>query len=99
MKPLYVKLQERAESPEDYEAQVRARYEAKKASLVNLAGNKDFKAYLTIEAEMNDPKIVIAHDCSDPVCMSLKRKIRDFWKRQRLLEKLQEESVNGKVRK
>ena len=94
MSTLHEKLQRRAESPEDYQAQVLERFQARKASLLKLSTNKDFKEYLKLEEEMNDPKIVIAHDCTDPVCMGLKRKIRDFWKRKRLLEKLHE---NGKA--
>jgi hypothetical protein len=61
----------------------------------NLFKNKDFAEYLKLEAEMNDPKIVIAHKCSDPVCESLKQKIRDFGNRQRVMEKLK---ANGTER-
>lgn len=57
--------------------------------------NKEFAEYLKLEAEMNDPKIVIAHKCSDPVCESLKQKIRDFGNRQRVMEKLK---ANGTTR-
>jgi hypothetical protein len=83
------KLQQRAANPQEYEQQVAGLYNAKKASLQKLSSNKDFQVYLQIEAEMNDPKIVIAHNCTDAICMSLKHKIRDYWKRSRLLEKIQ----------
>lgn len=70
------------------EDDIRKRYEARKGKLAKLAKSKDFQEYLKLEEEMNDPKIVVAHKCTDPVCESLKAKIRDFWKRRQLLEKV-----------
>lgn len=93
MSRLQAELQKRQAAEPSYteaEAEIRQRFEARKASLQKLQGNKDFQEYLLLEAEMNDPKIVIAHVCSDATCESLKKKIRDYWKRQRLLEKVQE---------
>lgn len=93
MSRLQEELQKRQQAEPSYtdaEAEIRRRYEARKASLQKLQANKDFQEYLQLEAEMNDPKIVIAHVCHDPVCESLKKKIRDYWQRQRLLEKVQE---------
>ena len=52
----------------------------------SLSKNKEFKEWLKLEEEMNDPKIVIAHDCTDSQCMALKRKIRDYWQRKRIFE-------------
>jgi hypothetical protein len=74
------------------EAEILKTYDARVAKFRTLFRNKDFAEYLKLEAEMNDPKIVIALKCADPVCESLKQKIRDFWNRQRVLAKLQEPS-------
>jgi len=77
----------RAESPQ-MKAQQEAleKYQTRVATFTNLAKNKDFKEWLKLEEEMNDPKIVIAHDCTDSTCMALKRKIRDYWQRKRIFE-------------
>lgn len=64
------------------------RFDERIGKFKKLLANKEFAEYLQLEAEMNDPKIVIAHKCTDPVCESLKQKIRDFWNRQRVLEKV-----------
>ena len=68
------------------------KFQERVGRLQSLVKNKDFAEYLKLEAEMNDPKIVIAHKCSDPICESLKAKIRDFWKRQLVLQKV---TTNG----
>ena len=97
MSRLREQMEARQAEPRVYteaEQVIRARYEARKTSLVNLAKNKDFKAYLELEREMNNPAAVIAHKCSDPVCEALKAKIRDFHKRERLLATL----TNGAAR-
>lgn len=93
MSRLQEELAKRADAPRPYTAAEQAsldRYTERMTKFKNLARNKDFAEYLKLEAEMNDPKIVIAHKCSDVTCESLKQKIRDFWNRQRLLTKLQE---------
>ena len=64
------------------------RFDERVNKFKKLFANKDFAEYLKLEEEMNDPRIVVAHKCSDPVCESLKAKIRDFWNRQRVLAKL-----------
>lgn len=71
-------------------------YEQRITKFKKLFANKEFEEYLKLEAEMNDPKIVIAHKCSDPACEALKQKIRDFWNRQRVLDKLR--PTNGTQR-
>lgn len=63
-------------------------FEERVQSLGTLLKNKDFRTYLKLEEEMNDPRIVIAHDCTDSTCMALKRKVRDFWNRQKVLDKV-----------
>lgn len=88
MSRLQKELDKRAAEPRSYtdaELAIREKYEARKASLVNLTKNKDFKEYLKLEEEMNNPQIVIAHKCSDPVCEGLKAKIRDYQARKKLL--------------
>ena len=68
------------------------KYNLRVASFQSLLKNKEFREYLKLEEEMNDPKIIVAHDCSDPVCMALKRKVGDFWNRKKVLEV----ALNGK---
>lgn len=70
------------------------KFEQRVGSLRTLLKNKDFREYLKLEEEMNDPRIVIAHDCTDSTCMALKRKVRDFWNRQKVLQKVM---TNGAV--
>lgn len=72
------------------ETEILNTYDARVSKFRTLLRNKDFAEYLKLEAEMNDPKIVIAHKCTDPLCESLKQKIRDFWNRQRVLAKVAE---------
>lgn len=64
------------------------RYNERIASFSKLFANKDFEAYLKLEEEMNDPKIVIAHKCTDTTCEALKQKIRDYWNRRKVMEKV-----------
>lgn len=71
------------------------RFATRTSAFANLLKNKDFKEYLKLEEEMNDPMIVVAHDCSDSVCMAMKRKIRDFRKRQQVLEKVGSNGATG----
>lgn len=71
------------------EAESLEKFEARMSRFRALSKNKDFAEYLKLEAEMNDPKIVVAYKCTDPACESLKQKIRDFWNRQRVLAKVQ----------
>lgn len=71
------------------------RYEARVNTFHKLFANKDFAEYLKLEAEMNDPRIVVAHKCSDPVCEALKMKIRDFQNRQRVMDKLKGTNGHG----
>lgn len=88
MSRLQDELAKRVAAPRPYtdaEQAIRQKYEARKASLGKLAKNKDFLEYLKLEEEMNNPQIVIAHKCSDPVCEGLKAKIRDFQSRKKLL--------------
>jgi hypothetical protein len=89
------KMQQRAANPQEYEAQAKARYAEREAALRRLSGNKDFLHYQQIEAEMHDPRIVIAHKCSDPTCESLKQMIRNYWKLNRAMDKVQERPANG----
>ena len=98
MSRLQEELQKRAVAPRTYteaEEAIRSRYETRKASLLALSKNKDFKTYLQLEAEMNNPDIVIAHKCSDPICEGLKAKIRDYRTRQRLLATIQTQNGSG----
>lgn len=92
MTRLHDELQRRAEPTgrTPAEAAILEKYEARVAKFRALFRNKDFAAYLQLESEMNDPKIVIAYKCSDPLCESLKQKIRDFWNRQRVMDKLKD---------
>lgn len=88
MSRLQDELTKRAQEPRPYtdaERAIREKYTARKASLATLLKNKDFKEYLQLEEEMNNPQIVIAHKCSDPVCEGLKAKIRDYQARKKLL--------------
>ena len=96
MSRLHQELQKRGHQERtvsDAEDDIRKRYEAKRASLEKLGKSKDFDVYLKIEEEMNNPMIVVAKDCTDPACMALKHKIRDFTKRKQLLER-----VSGRTR-
>jgi hypothetical protein len=96
MSRLHDELQKRAQpvrSPHDQA--ILDKFQDRVAKFKNLFKNKDFAEYLKLEAEMNDPKIVIAHKCSDPVCESLKQKIRDFGNRQRVMEKLKANGTAG----
>ena len=90
MSRLHEELSKRAgrvsHTPE--EAAILQRYEQRVEKFKKLMASSDFQEYLKLEAEMNDPRIVIAHKCTDPVCESMKTKIRDFWQRQRVLEKV-----------
>ena len=98
MSRLQDELQKRAGAPTPYEQaqqKIIARFEERTKAFLSLLKNKDFKEYLKLEEEMNDPMIVVAHDCSDSVCMAMKRKIRDFRKRQQVLEKV---GANGTTR-
>lgn len=70
------------------EEAVLLRYQDRVTKFQALMKNKDFAEYLKFEAEMNDPKIVIAYKCTDPTCESVKQKIRDYWNRLRVLEKV-----------
>lgn len=90
MSRLQEELQKRQQGPvrSPDELKILEKYQERVAKFRNLFKNKDFGEYLKLEAEMNDPRIVIAHKCSDATCESLKQKIRDFWNRQRVLEKL-----------
>lgn len=72
-------------------------YQERVASFQKLFHNKDFTAYLQLEEEMNDPKIVIAHKCSDVTCEALKQKIRDYWNRRKVLEKVK--GLNGTAKR
>lgn len=88
MSRLQKELDKRAAEPRTYteaEQAIRQKYEERKVCLTNLTKNKDFKEYLKLEEEMNNPQIVIAHKCSDPVCEGLKAKIRDYQARKKLL--------------
>lgn len=88
MSRLREELDKRAATPPTYtqaEQAIRAKYAARKESLSKLTKNKDFQEYLKLEEEMNNPQIVIAHKCSDPVCEGLKAKIRDYQARKKLL--------------
>jgi hypothetical protein len=88
MSRLQQELNKRAQEPRTYtdaERAIKDKYDARKASLVSLSKNKDFKEYLKLEEEMNNPQIVIAHKCGDPVCEGLKAKIRDYQARKKLL--------------
>lgn len=88
MTRLQKELEKRAAEPRTYtdaEQAIRKKYDERKASLGNLAKNKDFLEYLKLEEEMNNPQIVIAHKCSDPTCEGLKAKIRDYQARKKLL--------------
>ncbi len=89
MSRLHDELQKRTQTPRprtEAESASIKRREEKLSRLGALYKSKDFQVYLQIEEEMNDPKIVVAYNCTDPVCMSLKHKIRDFGNRKRLLD-------------
>jgi hypothetical protein len=90
MSRLQDELSKRATKPGYTQAEqdTMERFNKRVSSLQTLLKNKDFKEYLKLEEEMNDPKIVIAHDCSDSTCMALKRKVRDFWNRKKVLDKV-----------
>jgi len=77
------------------ELDILKKYEERTTKFRKLFQNKDFAEYLKLEEEMNDPRIVIAYHCSDAHCESLKAKIRDFWTRQRVLNKLKESNGTG----
>ena len=88
MSRLQDELKKRMDAPRTYteaEQAIRDKYDARKESLSKLAKNKDFLEYLKLEEEMNNPQIVIAHKCSDPVCEGMKAKIRDYQSRKKLL--------------
>jgi hypothetical protein len=92
MSRLQDELKKRAE-PRPYteaEQEIRKRFEADKKNLRAIQAHKGFQKYLQIEEEMNDPRLVIAHKCSDPTCESMKAKIRDFQKRKQMLAKVLE---------
>ena len=97
MSRLHDELQKRNQAPirTPTEQAILEKYEERVSKFHKLFANKDFAEYLKLEAEMNDPMIVIAHKCSDPVCEGLKMKIRDFRNRQRVLAKLKE-PINGR---
>jgi len=92
MSRLQDELQKRREPPKRTPAEEATikKYQDRISRLRKLVKNKDFEEYLKLEEEMNDPRIVIAHRCTDATCEALKHKIREYWKRQQVMKRVQD---------